>query len=168
MNIVYIILHDIFESCQKNRSLKQGYVVGKTVGSRWRSGVGLALIRVQVKVPPEENQNKIDLRKSSEAGSKSGQSGCALQRHSEAQVSPVLCCPLEVSAIVTFQVQRGGERKSARRGPATTPLHTQLLLSLLGLRLVVWHTKLWRKREMSPAAVHHGPCWNMKALIVEE
>ena len=37
-------------------------MVGKTVGSRWRSGVGLALIRVQVKVSPEENQNvKFDI-----------------------------------------------------------------------------------------------------------
>ena len=83
-------------------------MVGKTVvGSKWRSGVGLALIRIQVKVSPEEI--KVDLRNSSEASAAGGQSGSAPQRQSG---PPVLCCPPgEVSATVIVQVQR-------------TPLHT--------------------------------------------
>ena len=66
-------------------------MVGKTaVGSKWRSGVGLALIRVQVKVSPEEIKNKVDLRNSSEASGAGGQIGSAPQRQSG---PPVLCYP---------------------------------------------------------------------------
>lgn len=87
-------------------------MVGKTaVGSKWRSGVGLALIRVQVKVSPEEIQNKVDLRNSSEASGAGGQSGSAPQCQSGPGLSCLMLPPGEVSAIVIIQVQK-------------TPLHT--------------------------------------------